>query len=655
MRPLFPRRFISFRFNKSHEPPINPKVEDGLYPMRNIGEHNNPCQKKKEGTVAPYPHNTGTFSTIWTMPIWRLRCLLILLLGGTAWTLPGGGWAQGKPIPDPYPPSSAHAGPAFFEDVAAEAGIDVVNVNGGVESKRYILEATGSGVAILDYDNDGWPDIFLVNGTFLHPEDGKGKPPPTSHLFHNNHDGTFTDVTKKAGLADTGWGQGACVGDYDNDGRDDLFVTGYGKNRLYHNEGNGTFREVAEEAGVAGTGKEWSTGCAFVDYDRDGKLDIAVADYVHFDLASVPKPGQAPSCMWKGVPVMCGPRGLASAPNVLYHNLGGGKFEDVSVKSGFEKTPGHYCFSVSTLDYDEDGWPDIYMACDSTPAILYHNNHDGTFTDRAADTGTAFNEDGREQAGMGSAVADYDGDGHLDIFKTNFSDDTATLYRNHGDGTFEDVTFPAGLGVNPQMLGWGTMFIDVDNDGWPDLLSVNGHVYPEVDSEHLGSQYREPRLLYRNLGNGKFADISRRSGPGITTPESSRGMATADLWNDGRIEVVINNVSDTPTLLVNRAAANGNHWVGLKLTGTVSNRDAIGARVVLRGTSAGKPRLWVDEVRSGSSYDSSSDLRLHFGLGAAPKLATLEVRWPNGVSESFPAPAVDAFTTVKEGSGRPEK
>lgn len=561
-------------------------------------------------------------------------------------------WATARPATPapqkPFPPTTAHAGPAYFLDVADPAGLRTTNVNGGVESKRYIIEATGSGVAILDYDNDGWPDIFLVNGTYLRPEDAKGVP-PTSHLFHNNHDGTFTDVTARSGLTETGWGQGACVGDYDNDGFDDIYVTGYGKNRLYHNQGDGSFKEVAEQAGVAGTGKEWATGCAFVDYDRDGKLDIAVANYVHFDLKSTPEPGKSPSCTWKGVPVMCGPRGLPYAPNILYHNLGGGHFEDVSSKSGFEKTPGHYCFSVSTLDYDEDGWPDIYVACDSTPAILYRNNHDGTFTDRAADTGAAFNEDGREQAGMGSAIADYDGDGHLDIFKTNFSDDTATLYRNHADGSFEDVTFPAGLGINTQMLGWGTAFLDIDNDGWPDILSVNGHVYPEVDSGHLGSNYREPRLLYRNLGNGKFADITKESGPGITEPESSRGLATADLWNDGRTEAVINNVSDRPMLLVNQAA-NANHWVSLHLVGTKSNRDAIGARVVLHGTAAGKERVWLNEVRSGSSYNSSSDLRLHFGLGPEPRLESIEVRWPTGVTERFPAPPLDAFTTLTEGA-----
>jgi hypothetical protein len=554
-------------------------------------------------------------------------------------------------LPLPYPASRIHQGPAWFEDVAAQAGIQVVNINGGVDSKRYILEATGSGVAILDYDGDGLPDIFLVNGTYLHPGPGKAGPPPTNHLFHNNGDGSFTDVTAKSGLGDTGWGQGACVGDYDNDGLPDIFVTAYGKNRLYHNEGRGRFREVAQQAGAAGSGKEWGTGCAFVDYDRDGKLDIAVANYVHFDLSTVPEPGKAPSCTWKGVPVMCGPRGLDYAPNTLLHNLGNGKFEDVSAKSGFAKTPGHYCFSVSTVDADEDGWPDIYVACDSTPAILYHNNHDGTFTDRAADMGVAFNEDGREQAGMGSTVGDYDGDGHLDIFKTNFSDDTATLYHARGDGTFDDVTFLSGLGINTDKLGWGTMFIDVDNDGWPDILSANGHVYPEVDSSHLGSEYREPRLLYHNLGNGKFADITKDSGPGITTPASARGLAIADLWNDGRQEVIINAVSSLPMLLVNRAP-NANHWIGLALTGTKSNRSAIGARVTVRGTATGKERVWVDEVRSGSSYNSSNDLRLHFGLGSAPALREVEVSWPSGLTETFPAPPIDRITPLTEGGGK---
>ena len=555
--------------------------------------------------------------------------------------------AQG---PRPYPATIEHPGPAWFVDVASPAGLNVINVNGGSESKHYILEATGSGVAIIDYDRDGWPDIFLVNGQGLKDEPNV-ESAPTNRLFHNKHDGTFTDVTEAAGLRSVGWGQGVCVGDYDNDGYDDLFVTGYGSNRLFHNEGNGRFKEVSVSAGVAGSGKEWGTGCAFIDYDRDGKLDIAVANYVHFDLAKTPKPGAEAGCMWKGVAVMCGPRGLPSAPNLLYHNLGNGRFEDVSKASNFEKTTGHYCFSVTTLDYDEDGWPDIYMACDSTPSILYHNNHDGTFTDIAAQMGVAFNDDGREQAGMGSTAADYDGDGHLDLFKTNFSDDTSTLYHANGDGSFTDNTSVSGLAIHTEALGWGTMFADVDNDGYPDLLLVNGHVYPEVDEAQLGATFKEPRFLYYNLHNGKFRDLSTVSGPGLTLPLSGRGLAIADLWNDGRLEAIVNNLSDRPMLLVNKAN-NQNHWLGLRLVGKQSNRSAIGARVTLHGTQAGLPRVWVDEVRSGSSYNSSSDLRLHFGLGADPKLSGLDVRWPNGETEAFSAPAWDQYATLVEGTGR---
>src|SRR5216684_2374814 len=330
---------------------------------------------------------------------------------------------------------------ANFTDVAEKAGLTLENIFGGVDTKKYIIETTGTGVAIFDYDNDGWPDIFLVNGTTL--EGFPAATAPTNHLYRNNHNGTFTDVTAKAGLTATGWGQGVCVGDYDNDGWEDLYVTYYGKNRLYHNQ-SGVFTEVAEGSGVAGTGKAWGTGCAFVDYDRDGLLDLMVANYVDFDVSTAPAPGERASCMWKGVPVMCGPRGLPGAKNILYRNLGGGKFEDVTAKAKIDQTSGHYGFSVSTLDYDDDGWPDIYVACDSTASILYHNNHDGTFTDRAVVAGAAFNEDGRAQAGMGSTVADFNGDGRLDIFRTNFSDDTSTLYRNNGNGTFDDVTFAAG-------------------------------------------------------------------------------------------------------------------------------------------------------------------------------------------------------------------
>jgi hypothetical protein len=566
---------------------------------------------------------------------------------------------------------SANAKPvAHFTDVAQKAGLTAPVVFGGETTKKYIIETTGTGVAIFDYDNDGWPDIFVVNGTTLEASaTGKG---PASHLYHNNHDGTFTDVTAKAGLTHTGWGQGVCVGDYDNDGFEDLYVTYYGKNVLYHNNGNGTFSEAGEKAHVVGSGKAWGTGCAFVDYDRDGKLDLIVANYVDFDSATALAPGERPACMWKGIPVMCGPRGLPWAKNILYHNLGNGVFEDVTAKAHIDQTHGHYAFSVSTFDYDDDGWPDIYVACDSTASILYHNNHDGTFTDVAVVAGAAFNDDGREQAGMGSTVGDYDGDGRLDLFKTNFSDDTSTLYRNNGDGTFDDKTFPAGFGLNTQYLGWGVLFADVDNDGWPDLLLVNGHVYPEVDSQHLGSNFKEPKILYHNNGNGTFTDISADAGPGITAVSSARGLAVGDLWNDGRMSAVISNMNAPPMLLVNDLR-NGNHWIAFRTLGAspaerpvkksstapaqaaifstsfASSRDGIGAKITVKvGT-----RTLVDEVRSGSSYISNSDMRVHFGLGSATKIDRVQVHWPSGLVERFENLPVDSIHTLKEGSGTP--
>ncbi len=551
---------------------------------------------------------------------------------------------------------------SFARDIAEKAGLHMKNVFGGVNTKKYIIETTGTGVAIFDYDNDGWPDIFIVNGTTL-----EGLPPdeaPTNHLYHNNRDGTFTDVTQKAGLTHTGWGQGVCVGDYDNDGWEDLYVTYYGKNVLYRNNGDGTFSDVSEKAGVTGTGKAWGTGCAFVDYDRDGRLDLMVANYVDFDIKTAPAPGERAACIWKGVPVMCGPRGLPWTSNILYHNRGDGTFEDVTKKAHIDQTDGHYAFSVSTLDYDDDGWPDIYVACDSTPSILYHNNHDGTFTDVAVLAGAAFNEDGRAQAGMGSTVADFNGDGRLDIFRTNFSDDTSTLYSNKGKGIFEDVTFAAGLGLHTRYLGWGTMFFDFDNDGWPDLLLVNGHVYPEVDSQHLGSSFQEPRILYHNNGNGTFTDISADAGPGITTVSSSRGLAIGDLWNDGQLSAVVSNMNAPPSLLVNEAR-NGNHWVAFRTVGSAAparpgsstsrerargfatNRDGIGARITVKAGG----RTPVDEVRSGSSYISNNDMRVHFGLGATAKIDWVDVRWPSGLVEKFGNLAADKIHTLREGSG----
>jgi enediyne biosynthesis protein E4 len=576
----------------------------------------------------------------------RSRCLSIVLVviatcAFTGLLQPVAGIAQERTDSEARKNASGLPS-ANFIDLAEKSGLAMRNVFGGEKAKKYIIETTGTGVAIFDYDNDGWPDIFILNGTTLEAA-GNG---PTSHLYHNDHDGTFTDVTQKSGLTRGGWAQGVCSGDYDNDGSEDLFVTYYGKNSLYHNNGNGTFTDVAEKVGVAGTGKTWGTGCAFVDYDRDGKLDLLMATYVDFNLSTAPGPGERPSCMWKGAPVMCGPRGLPWVSNFLFHNRGDGTFEDVTKKARIDKTNGHYCFSTSTMDYDDDGWPDIYVACDSTPSILYHNNHDGTFTDTAVTLGAAFNEDGREQAGMGSTVGDYDRDGRLDIFKTNFSDDTPTLYHNDASGTFTDATFSAGLGLETKYLGWGTMFFDLDNDGWLDLIAANGHVYPEVDAFHLGSDYQEPRLLYRNNGNGTFTNISASSGAGITTAASSRGLAVGDLWNDGRQSIVISNMNALASLLVNQVRSK-NHWIAFKLVGTKSNRDGIGARITFRAGN----RSYVDEVRSGSSYLSQSDMRVHFGLGDTEKIGEIEVRWPLGRVERFKDLKVDSFNTLKEGGG----
>lgn len=566
----------------------------------------------------------------------RVALIALRLFAALSFCLPA--CAQGPHQSSSQPPAIAH-----FSDIAEKAGLTMDIVYGGVNAKKYIIETTGTGLAIFDYDNDGWPDIFIVNGTTL--EGFPAEKAPTNHLYRNNHDGTFTDVTSASGLVASGWGQGVCVGDYDNDGWEDLYVTYYGANRLYHNH-NGVFQEVGAKAGVAGDGKAWGTGCAFVDYDRDGRLDLIIANYVDFDLSTAPAPGERPSCIWKGAPVMCGPRGLPGARNILYHNRGDGTFEDVTSKAHIDRTDGHYAMSVSTFDFDDDGWPDIYVACDSTPSILYRNNHDGTFTDVAVSAGAAFNEDGREQAGMGSTIADYDGDGRLDIFKTNFSDDTSTLYHNNGDGTFTDATFAAGLGLHTQYLGWGTMFFDFDNDGWPDLILANGHVYPEVDKYHLGSSYPEPKILYHNNGNGTFTDVSANAGPGIAAVNSSRGLAVGDLWNDGHLAVLIANMNAKPSLLVNDVRTS-NHWVGLHLIGTRSNRDAIGARITLK---AGK-RVWIDEVRSGSSYSSNNDMRVHFGLGALTRIDSVQIRWPSGLVETVDNVPADAIRTFKEGTG----
>ncbi len=534
-------------------------------------------------------------------------------------------------------------------NIAKESGLNVKTIFGGEHKNKYLLETTGCGVAFYDYDNDGWLDIFLVNGTRL-----EGYPPgqePINHLFKNNRDGTFTDVTLKAGLAHSGWGQGVCIGDYDNDGFEDLFVTYFGKNVLYHNNGNGTFTDVSEKAGVATNGKKWSTGCAFVDYDRDGKLDLFVANYIDLDLATAPVPESGP-CLYKGIMVACGPPGMNGSKNLLYHNNGDGTFSDVSQATGILQANGTYGLGVLTGDFDNDGWPDIYVANDSTASILYQNQKNGKFVDIAVDSGCALSADGKPQAGMGVSAADYDLDGNLDIVKTNFAGDTPTLYHNVGGSLFEDATFPAGLGRHTQYLGWGCGFFDFDNDGWPDILICNGHVYPEVEQLRTEAGYAQRKLLYHNLRNGKFEDVSLGAGPGISDPTASRGCAFGDFDNDGDVDFVINCVNEVPQLVRNDMSSK-NNWIKVRTIGTKSNRSGIGARLrcVAQIPGESKPHQQIDEVRSGGGYISQSDLRIHFGLGKAEKVDLLEIRWPSGLVEALKDIKANQLIYVKEGEG----
>jgi hypothetical protein len=546
------------------------------------------------------------------------------------------------------PGSGPSASPKVnFSDIAQQAGLTAKTEAGGEKSKKYIIETTGSGVAAIDFDNDGWPDVFLVNGSSL--EGFPSGQEPTSHLYRNNHDGTFSDVTQKAGVGLKGWGQGVCAGDYDNDGFVDLFVTFWGHNVLLHNNGDGTFTDATKKAGLWQDNVNWSTGCSFVDYDRDGHLDLFIAHYVDLDLQHTPQPGSSDTCEWKGIPVMCGPRGLKGTYSQLYHNNGNGTFTDVSDKSGVSKTQPFYCFTVLTGDFENNGWPDIFVACDSTPSYFFHNNRNGTFTETAVTAGLAFNDEGHEQAGMGADAADYDGDGWLDIVKTNFSDDTPTLYHNSRDGTFSDEALAAGLGKSMQFLGWGALFVDIDNDGWPDIFLANGHVYPEVDSKGLNVTFRERKSLYWNQHNGKFKDISLESGPAITTPMNSHGVATADFNNDGSIEIVVNNSHDRASLLKN-TGDHGN-WILLSLIGTKSNRSAIGAHVTVR---AGNHQQ-TQEVRSGGGYISQSDFRLHFGLASATKADSIEIRWPSGLTQKLENVPANHIVKIREGIGIVEK
>jgi hypothetical protein len=530
-----------------------------------------------------------------------------------------------------------------FASVAKSAGLTHKTIHGGEDKNIYLLETTGCGAAFLDYDNDGWLDIFLVNGSRLEgfPKDQE----PTNHLYKNNRDGTFTDVTEKAGLAHAGWGQGCCIGDYDNDGFDDLFVTYWGKNVLYHNNGDGTFTDVSEKAGVAGLGTRWSTGCAFLDYDRDGRLDLFVANYCGGDLKTWPLPEAGP-CLYKSVTVACGPPGLPGAKNILYHNNGDGTFADVSERSGITQETGTYGLGVAVADFDNDGWPDIYVSNDSQPAALYHNNRDGTFTDIAVMAGCAYSADGKPQSGMGTSAGDYDNDGWLDILKTSFSEDTVTLYRNIGGGMFDDVTFPSGLGVDTRQLRWGSGFFDMDNDGWQDIFIANGHIYPEIERLNLDIRYRQPKLVYRNLRDGRFQNVSRQLGEAIQHPISARGCAFGDFDNDGDIDILINPVNDYPELL-RCDNVTGNHWIKIKTIGTKSNRSGIGAR--LKCVAGGIQQ--IDEVRSGASYASQNDLRVHFGLGGATKADRIEIRWPSGQNDSLENIEAGQLVYVEEGKG----
>ena len=536
-----------------------------------------------------------------------------------------------------------------FLNVARESGLNAKTIFGGEHKNKYLLETTGCGVAFYDYDNDGWLDIFLVNGARL--EGFPAGQEPTNHLFKNNRDGTFADVTARAGLLHSGWGQGVCVGDYDNDGFDDLFMTYFGKNVLYHNNGNGTFTDVSEKAGVVGTGKRWNTGCAFVDYDRDGHLDLFVANYIDLDLRTAPVPESGP-CLYKGVMVACGPPGLNGGKNILYHNNGDGTFTDVSEKSGILKANGTFGLGVLTADLDNDGWADIYVANDSTASALYQNKKNGTFTDIAIEAGCALSPDGKPQAGMGISAADYDLDGNLDLVKTNFAGDTPSLYHNLGGANFEDTTFQGGLGKHTQYLGWGCCFFDMDNDGWSDILICNGHVYPEVEQLKTEAGYPQRKLLYKNLRNGRFDDVSYDAGPGISVPVAARGCAFGDFDNDGDLDVVVNTVNDFPQLLRCDSRI-GNNWIKIKTIGTKSNRSGIGARIkcITHLPSEKSLHPQIDEVRSGGGYFSQNDLRVHFGIGKADKVELLEIRWPSGAVDTIRDIKPNQVIFVKEAEG----
>jgi len=529
-----------------------------------------------------------------------------------------------------------------FTDVAQSAGLTSTMIYGTPEAVTYIVEEMGGGCAFFDYDNDGWMDIFIVGGRHL-----EDIPPGASNrLYKNNRDGTFTDVTQKAGLWDAGWGVGVCVGDYDNDGYEDLFVTYYGQNKLYHNNGDGTFSDVTAKAGLLQEGTHFGSGCTFIDYNRDGFLDLFVANYVDIDLAHAAKPSlDIPNCNYEDVAVACGPKGLKAPRHSLYRNNGDGTFTDVSKPSGIASIANTYGLTAVSFDADGDGWPDIFVACDTTASLLLLNNHDGTFREEGLMRGVAISPDGQGMSGMGVGVGDYRLDGRLDLIKTHFQQQPSGLYHNSGKGEFEDEALPAGIAFERKYVSWGAGIVDLDNDGYPDLFWVTGNVYAEIERINPDFPYKGPRILFRNRGNGTFERVGDEAGPGIGSRHVSRGCAFGDFDNDGDLDIVIMNQNEPPSLLRNDAPK-GNHWLKVRLEGTRSNRSAIGALVLVR--YGGK--VQAQGVLSQASYVSANDPRLHFGLGAATR-ADIEVHWPNGSVEKYPAQAANRLVTVLEGHG----